>query len=88
MHNYVLKFQNMFLAIINDTYSEVKAEEFERNKVHLGFYIKYLLLKLWQFCPDRLRKRVRKVVPRANADEEDTKHEEKKDTERYIHFKK
>lgn len=75
----------MFLAIINDTYSEVQAEEFQRNTVHLGFYIKQLLLKLLQFCPVKLRKWSRQeVVTHANAEEEDTIHEERMDYERYI----
>lgn len=74
----------MFLAIINDTYSEVKAEELQRNKVHLGFYIKQLLLKLLQFCPAKLMKWSRKeVVTHANAKEEDKIHEQSKDYERY-----
>lgn len=73
----------MFLAIINDTYSEVKAEELQRNKVHLGFYIKQLLLKLLQFCPVKLMKWSRReVVSHGNAEEEDKIHEERQECER------
>lgn len=72
----------MFLAIINDTYSEVKAEELQRNKVHLGFYMKQLFLKLLQFCPVKLKKWSHKEVVN-HAVEEDKIHEERKDHERY-----
>lgn len=76
----------MFLAIINDTYSEVKAEEFQRNKVHLGFYIKQLLLKILQFCPVKLPNWSHKEdIKHDNAEEEDKIHEEGKDYERYIY---
>lgn len=43
---------NMFLAIINDTYSEVKAEKLDQ-RIHIGGYLKRQVLSLRRFLGER-----------------------------------
>ena len=43
---------NMFLAIINDTYSEMK-KEITENKLHMGSYVKMIMMRFFRkicFC--------------------------------------